>query len=421
MKTKIGYFIPEFPGQTHIFLWRERQALIELGIEAEFVSTRCPPKAIASHIWSDEAQKSTTYLIPFAIQDFINSAIEILKAGPMAWSRSIASIINASDTSLFQKLRLFGLIVVAGKLAWLAKRKGWSHIHCHSCADAANVVLFASILADITYSLTLHGPTLEVYGLNQSQKWKYASFGLVVSEKLFHDIRERLAGFLPQKIAVAPMGINLQEIKRHSPYIPGDSKGLCRIFSCGRLNPVKGHQYLIETISLLRQWGFDVYLQIAGEDEQGGNGYHLELAKIIRDRSLSQYIDLLGAVSEARICKGLEEAHVFALASLNEGVPVAVMEAMAMEIPVVVTDVGGTAELVDNGVDGILVAPEHPQEMAECIAKIIQNREFALSLSQKSREKVTQQFHHRRSAEILAQFLNATTSHTLINESNVIC
>jgi glycosyltransferase involved in cell wall biosynthesis len=146
-------------------------------------------------------------------------------------------------------------------------------------------------------------------------------------------------------------------------------------------------------------------LQIAGEDEQGGSGYRRELEKVIQDKGMSEYVELLGAVSEARIRQGLEDAHIFALASLNEGIPVAVMEAMAMEMPVVVTDVGGTSELVDNGVDALLVPSEKPEEMADAIVKVLQDKELALSLSQKSRKKIGAKFHHRLSAEALAEYL----------------
>lgn len=417
MNARIGYFIPEFPGQTHIFFWRERAILTELGVEADLVSTQRPAKGIASHVWADDAQKNTVYLVPFTTKDFVIAFIEILKAGPTAWVQCFSIVAKAKDLSLFQKLRLFALIFIAGKLAWLARTKGWSHIHVHSCADAANVAMFASILGGFTYSLTLHGPTLEGYGPNQEQKWKYASFALVVSEKLFNVVKDRLADFLPKQITVAPMGVNLNEIKRHSPYTPWEADTPCRIFTCGRLNPVKGHNYLIDTVELLRQQGFDVRLQIAGEDEQGGSGYHKQLEKIIQDKSMSDCVELLGAVSEERIRKGLEEAHVFALASLNEGIPVAVMEAMAMEMPVVVTDVGGNAELVNDGVDAILVQPEKPEEMADAIVRVLQDKGLALSLSQASRTKIREKFHHRRSAEALARYLEKLTENECVTST----
>lgn len=402
MKARIGFFIPEFPGQTHIFLWRERQALAELDIEADVVSTRRPPKSIASHSWAEEAQKNTDYLVPFTLPDVFGASLELLKAGPIAWWRCLSVVAKAKDLSLSQRLRLLAMIFIAGKLVWLAKTKGWSHIHVHSCAEAANVAMFASILAGIPYSLTLHGPTLEGYGPNQEQKWNYAAFALVISERLFKVVQERLADVIPERVVVAPMGVNLEKIQRHSPYVPWESDRPCQIFACGRLNPVKGHKDLIETVELLRQRGFDVRLQIAGEDEQGGSGYRQELEQMIRDKSMSECVELLGAVSEARVRQGLEEAHVFALASLNEGIPVSVMEAMAMEMPVIVTDVGGNSELIDNGVDAILVQPEKPEEMADAIEKVLRDKEFALKLSQASRAKVAAKFHHRVSAQALA-------------------
>ncbi|WP_370528817.1 exopolysaccharide biosynthesis GT4 family glycosyltransferase EpsE [Tychonema sp. LEGE 07199] len=330
-------------------------------METDLVSTRPPPRAIASHVWAEEAQKNTIYLFPFAAKDFINSFLEVLKAGRAAWWQCLAVIAKARDTSLFEKVKLLALVLVAGKLARLTKIKGWSHIHVHSCGNSANIALFNSILTGCTYSITLHGPTLEVYGSNQEQKWKNAAFAIVISQLLLNDVKNKLANFLPKQLAVAPMEVNITEIKRSSPYKPWQEGSPCKIFACGRLNPVKGHKYLIETVELLRNREFDVRLQIAGEDEQEGSGYHQELQKIIEDKSMSECVELIGAVSEQRIRQSLEVANVFALASLNEGVPVAVMEAMAMEVPSVVTNVGGTSELVDDGVDAVLVQSEKPE------------------------------------------------------------
>jgi glycosyltransferase involved in cell wall biosynthesis len=404
MKARIGCFIPKFPGQTHTWIWREHLALAELGIEADLVSTERPPKAIIPHAWADEAQRNTIYFVPLGIKDFLGASTEVLKAGLTAWLHCLTVILRARDTSLSQKFNLLASVFMAGKLVWLAKTKGWSHVHVHSCAGTANIAMFASILSGLTYSLALLAP-LEEFGPNQEQKWKYASFAIVVSEKLRNVVKDKLANFLPKQVAVATMGVNLAETKRHSPYIQWEADRPCRIYTCGRLDPIKGHKYLIETVELLRQRGFDVRLQIAGEDEQGGSGYRRDLERIIQEKSLSEYIELLGSVSEERNRQGIEEAHIFALASLSEGISVAVMEAMAMEMPVIVTDVGGNSELVDDGVDAILVQPEKPEEMADVIMKVLQDKELALSLSHKSRKKIAARFHHRISAEAIARCL----------------
>lgn len=158
---KNGYFIPQFPGQTHIFFWRERQFLAELGIETDLVSTQ-PPRELISHVWAEEAIKNTVYLFPFSGKDFINSFVEVLKSDPAAWWQCLAVIAKARDTSLSEKVKLLAMVLVAGKLAGLTRTKSWSHIHVQSCAKTANITLFNSILTGCTYSMTILGPTLEV-------------------------------------------------------------------------------------------------------------------------------------------------------------------------------------------------------------------------------------------------------------------
>uniref|UniRef100_A0A832M0Z8 Colanic acid biosynthesis glycosyltransferase WcaL n=1 Tax=Oscillatoriales cyanobacterium SpSt-402 TaxID=2282168 RepID=A0A832M0Z8_9CYAN len=411
---RIGYLLAEFPAQSHTWAWREYQTLKTLGIDAAIAATRQPPK-ITPHPWVQEAQSQTEYLIPFSRKDLALSLREILLAGPSAWLKCLGVVLNAEDMSFKQRLRLLALIIVSGKLAWLARTKGWSHIHSLYCSDAAHLAMFAAFLSRCTYSLTLLGP-LEDFGPNQRQKWKWAAFALVMSNQLLKVVTKQLDGYLPASIRIAPMGADVEKNKRQTPYIPWNGTGTCRIYACGRLNVAKGYAYLLEAIALLRGQGFDVHLQIAGEDEKGGSGYRQDIEKLIQQKELSDCVELLGSVSEDRNRQGYEEAHIFALGSLEEGISVAVMEAMAMEVPVVMTDVGGMSELIDDGVDGILVPSQQANALAAAIAKIMQDPEFALNLSRASRQKVATQFYHQRSAEILAQELTRSNRTKLSSE-----
>lgn len=407
MKTRIGYFIPEFPGQTHIFFWREMAALESMGIEVDLVSTKRPPSKIMSHIWTVEAQQRTTYLFPPG-ENLIATFLEILRCGPGGWFRCLWAILRARQVTLSERLRLFALAFIGAELSYLARVRRWKHLHVHSCADAANVAMFASLISKLPYSLTLHGPIID-YGPNQEQKWRFAAFGIVITKKLYNEVNKCLAGYLPQKVEIAPMGVDPSHFNRKAVYSPWNGNEACRIFSCGRLNLCKGHADLITAIDLLKKRGFNVYLEIAGEDEQGGNGYRKELEKLIERLSLKDCVRLLGAVSEDTVKESLEKAHVFVLASLHEPLGVAIMEAMAMQLPVVVTGSGGVKELVDDGVDGILIQPKNPEEMVDAIAKVLQNKELALSLSKESRKKILAKFHHRLSAEVLVRCLKELT------------
>ena len=89
---RIGYLIPEFPGQTHIFFWREMRALQALGVEVETVSTRRPPAGIVCHAWSKEAMDRTHYLFPPSPVALVRSLATMAMSGPRAWGRCLSTI-----------------------------------------------------------------------------------------------------------------------------------------------------------------------------------------------------------------------------------------------------------------------------------------------------------------------------------------
>jgi glycosyltransferase involved in cell wall biosynthesis len=413
MHTRIGYLIPEFPGQTHVFIWRERRHLARLGVETCLISTRPPPREIVSHAWAGDAAAQTAYLAPFSGKDVLLALFDLLRAGPGAWWRCFRAARRATGLSFQQRLRLLAMSTAAAKLVRIARRQDWSHVHVHSCADAAHVAMLASLISPLTYSLTFHGPELATYGPNQPEKWRHARFALVVSKRCRVEAEQALAGSLPPYVETAPMGVDVDQIRRTAGYVPWNGTGPLRTFSSGRLNVIKGHADLVEAVRQLRQRGIDARLRIAGEDEFGGRGYRQELSQLIRDKGLTDAITLLGAISEEQIRTELEDAHVFALASLNEGVSVAIMEAMAMQSPAVVTDVGGARELIEDGRTGLLVPAKDPAAMADRIERLARDPTLAKSISDASRELIARAYHDRRSADALTQALGRTFGHNV--------
>jgi glycosyltransferase involved in cell wall biosynthesis len=406
---KIGYLIPEFPGQTHIFFWRELQALPGKGVTPELVSTRPPPPRIISHSWAKEAMSRTEYLAPPGALGVAKAAAEVARALPTGWARCLASIARAEGLDAKGRAQLLAFAVMGGRLASLARERGWTHVHVHSCANAAHVALFAHLLSGLPYSMTLHGP-LEDYGPNQKEKWRHAKFAFVITQKLLQEVRQALAGALPRDIELAPMGVELHKFNRSAPYAPWTGEGPLRIFSCGRLNPCKGHADLIDAVGLLRARGLDARLAIAGEDEAGGTTYRKVLEAKVAEAKLGDAVTLLGAVSEDKVRGEIERAHLFSLASLQEPLGVAIMEAMAMRVPVVVTGSGGVPELVDDGVDGVLVPPQRPDVLAQKLEAVARDAKEAARLGEAGRHKVETRFSSERSAEMLARMLQRAAS-----------
>lgn len=399
---RIGYLIPEFPGQTHIMFWRERSALRDMGITTYLVSTRRPPKRIRSHDWVDEAERQTFYLADIGLLDIPLVAWQLVRLGPAAWLRAVKAAFGGN--SLKDSLFNLAMLPIAARLVTYMRVNKLTHLHSHSCANSALVAMLANRLGGISYSLTLHGD-LGDYGHQQGLKWRYAAFAITITERLRKQIYRELGEDIVVRIGLAPMGVDPETFKRTERYVHWAHTGPLRLFSCGRLNPSKGHQDLISAVALLKKSGVKVYLEIAGEDEAGGTSYHHELSNLIASLQLTENVVLLGAVNEQRVLEGLRTAHLFVLASHSEPLGVAIMEAMSCETPVVATNSGGVPELIEHGMDGFLTPPNDPSALADAISHLAANASLSEQFSASGRKKIVQSFNSNVSAVTLARLL----------------
>jgi glycosyltransferase involved in cell wall biosynthesis len=388
---KIGYLIPQFPGQTHIFFWRELQALEARDVDVTVFSTRHPAPGLISHAWSEEAIARTTYL----------GAIKPLAA--------IATLARLPKRELFAALKQGGvafakdLLICAAAAKLLVKEcreKNISHVHVHSCGRAALIAALAQRMGGVPYSLTLHGP-LSDYGCGQNFKWRNAAFATVITQKLINELPEQLGLDVPARLSVQSMGVDTEDFRRDAAYKPYSGSGPLRIFCCARLNIVKGHQDLMKSVRLLVDQGMDVQLEIAGEDDDGGSGYRAVLNDLVISLGLTQNVRLLGAISAAEVKKKLNDADIFVLASWHEPLGVAYMEAMSVGVPTIGTNSGGVTELIDDGVNGLLVAPKDPNALANAIQKLASDTDLAMRLSKQGRAKIVKSFRSELGAEAL--------------------
>jgi colanic acid/amylovoran biosynthesis glycosyltransferase len=120
----------------------------------------------------------------------------------------------------------------------------------------------------------------------------------------------------------------------------------------------------------------------------GGGDEAASLQKFVSENGLSGSVTLHGALSHAATRQLLGTADLFVLSSFAEGVPVALMEAMAMEIPCVGTFVAGTAELVEHGKEGLLVPPSSEKALTEAMATLLSDPELRASMAREGRRKV---------------------------------
>lgn len=390
---KLGYLVPQFPGQTHIFFWREIHELERRGITPVLFSTRPPARGLIAHRWSDEAAARTEYLGQI-------TPLDLLATIPrLPWARLVR--LGRGEPRHYWT----DVLISAGAARRLKRRckaEGITHVHAHSCGRAALIAALCHAMGGPPYSLTLHGPLAD-YGPGQRFKWAGAAFATIITQKLIDEVRAELAGSLPARILRQPMGVDTDRLSRDAPYVPPAPDGPVRLFSCARLNAVKGHLDLIKAVRQLRDEGLDVTLRIAGEDDAGGTGYRKTLEAGIEPMGLGHAVTLLGAIDADAVHAELLSAHIFVLASHGEPLGVAYMEAMSCELPTIGTNAGGVPELMTDGQDGLLVPPRDPAALVAAIRRLVADPDAAQRLARAGRARIVAGFHAGRGAQTLIE------------------
>lgn len=398
-KLKIGYMIPEFPGQTHTFFWREIAELEKNNIEVNILSTRKPKLGKSPHEWTKVAEARTTYLSPIKtphLKLFLHGLSSVGKV-----SKCVLMILRARDTSHKEKLLLLGSLIYSLKLSMIAQSKNWQHLHAHFCYRAADIVLFASMISGITYSISKHGPDFSIG--NQNNKWKYASFGTVITKKMLDELINLRKNSMTKNIHVISMGVDPNSFHRTMEYQPAQPEDKLVIFCCARIDPGKGQKDLVYLAERLREKQLRFEIRIAGNPSRSGENYLATIKDLVRDYGLLDEIIFLGPLSESAVKNQLDSCHIFLLPSRNEPLGVVYMEAMAMEVPTIANNSGGVPELIDHMSDGILCEPEDIDSLTAAVEWVIANPVEAKKMGENARRKIVEHYSSASSAAKLAK------------------
>jgi len=184
-----------------------------------------------------------------------------------------------------------------------------------------------------------------------------------------------------------PNGVDTSRFRPRTPAGKGEGTrdGEACILTAGRLEPQKGHRVLFEAMALLRDRNVPARLCVAGEGPLRD-----ELEAVARGRGLEDKVRFLGFRADVETL--YPRADVVVNPSLFEGMPNAVMEAMACGRPVVATDVGGTSLILNNGVEGVLVPPEDAGALARGIEFVLKGPDPAADMARAARKRMEEEF-----------------------------
>ena len=232
---------------------------------------------------------------------------------------------------------------------------------------------------------------------NRLDKWslKYYRAAICVSDDLRDEcLRWRVR---PERCHVVHNAIDTDDYCRRRPRgeakreLGAPSEGFL-LGAVGRLSPEKGFDILIRAVAKLRQAGRDLHLWIAGDGPARG-----DLERLIDELGCRDFARLLGHVPDPKLLYEAMDAYV--LSSLREGLPNVVLEAMALDAPVVATRVAGVPMLVEDGASGLVVEPGSIDALADGITRLSTDRPLADRLAQAARERVEERFSFARRME----------------------
>ncbi len=345
---KVTYFINQYPHVSHTFIRREILALEQRGIEVHRVSLRGWDSNIVDK--TDKLEQSkTTFLLQNGLVSLLPSVLKQLKRSPRRFIQAFKLAMNMVYMSERNFVYHLVYLIEACKLAELLQTSNSEHVHAHFGTNSAEVAMLAKILTDIPYSFTVHGP--EEYdkplSLHLKEKIKHARFVSAITSFGRSQLFRWADSSDWPKVKIVRCGLD-DSFLVGAPNIKVNSEHR-RLLCIGRLCEQKGQLLLLKGLKQAIDNGSNVSLVLAGD----GN-MRREIEHYIQDNQLQQRVTITGWISSEQVKQYLLESDAMILPSFAEGLPVAIMEAMAIGRPVLTTYIAGIPELITHNQNGIL-------------------------------------------------------------------
>lgn len=414
---KIAYLLKTFPKLSETFILNEILELERQKLELHIFSLREPTEAKV-HPAVAQVKAGVTY-IPYI--QYTGSLLGIRQTPPEVFAR-IARTLKDHGFVLIRHplryLRATSLHIRHGgrkryftQAACLAKsliQGGYTHLHAHFANEPASVAELAHYMTGCPYSFTAHAKDIYLSDRQELAR-KIAAAELVMTCTGFNQNFLQALGVKGTPIHLCYHGVDLGRFSAQ-PEEFSERTGPPLILSVGRFCEKKGFPDLLQACYRLKQRGRCFVCRIVGF---GPLQEHLE--EMIRKLQLDKSVSLVGKMTQDRLIQEYQRADVFALPCLvaddgdRDGIPNVLVEAMAMQIPVVSTAVSGIGELVDHMENGLLAPERDPAALADAIEILLDDPPLRYRLGVNGRAKVMSQFRLDRStSKVRGLLLEAT-------------
>lgn len=356
----LAYLINQYPGISHTFIRREIEAMERRGLAVSRFAIRSSAHGLIAAEDVGEAAR-TRRIVGASPGDLARAMAASMVLRPAGAAAAFADAIRQgadSDAGLLRHLLYFAEALALSD--WL-RRENISHVHAHFGTNSATVAMLAARINRAAFSMTVHGPEEfdRAPKIALAEKIRRAAFVAAVSSYGRSQLRRLVGQEHWEKIIIVPCGVD------NSFYAgePAPVAAANRFVAVARLSEQKGIPTLIDACAELKRQGRRFELSIIGDGE-----LRSPIEAQIARHGLGGEVTLAGWKTPKEVRRAIEEAGVFVLPSYAEGLPVSIMEAMALARPVISTFVAGIPELVIPGENGWLVPASDTAALAGAMA-----------------------------------------------------
>lgn len=396
--------LAQYPAMSATFIDREIRAVEAQGIDVLPMSMNEP----ASHdLLSDEhrhAHARTTYVKAMGSRRILALTARAFAASPSGFASTVAVALKSAGADGKQLKRRLGYLAEALVVWDRCRREGITHLHAHFGQGTACVAWFACELANrldsrrprSSWSFTVHGwlEFLNEEDDSMTEKVHRASRVFAVSDHTRSQLMRLSDPEHWSKIKVVRCGVELDRLPFHPESVRSHPPS---VLCVARLAPEKGHRVLFEALSLLERQGSPVALRLAGTGALDSS-----LRSEVARSDIAHRVTFLGPLGQDEVLSELRAADAFCLPSFSEGLPVALMESLAVGVPTIATAIAGVSELVEDRVTGFLVSAARADLLAAAITQATTNSEERRCLQEAGRKRVEAMFSIDRIGAALA-------------------
>ncbi len=393
---RIAYLISQYPATSHTFILREVVALRSLGFDIRTIAIRGADRPAEKLTAAERAEQDRTVTVLPPGRNFLKAHFATILRRPARYLAGLRLAIHLSGRdprSFVFHLIYFLEAVVAGHSA---HEQGVAHLHTHF---SSTVGVIAAKVFGLGFSVTIHGSgEFLSAGFRMREKVAASRFIVAVSHYSRSQIMFAADPADWPKLELCRLGVDPAIFQPGERARDHSADEEWRVICVGLLGAVKAQRILIDSCRRLVSDGWKLRLHLVGAGPDRESLENHAVAAGMKDRVVFE-----GARNQEEVVALYRRSDIFALASFAEGVPVVLMEAMAIELPCVATWVNGVPELIRNEEEGLLVAPSDVEGMAGAIGRLLADPELRERLGKAGRQRVLRDYDLRKNTTVLAE------------------